>query len=723
MLCPVPVVPLFHRLVPVALWVLVLVAGATSCDSPPAPVVDGADALAVHPKPEPKGNVFDKDPFFRKGQDPVPKEEPDVVEQKVKVAPIPDNDGVSRLQEDLLDFIEAKLSSDVKFQRQYRTQFDRTIRDNKHFIALMREIYSQRNHAPLFFEFDDQRLPRLSEEGARLKALVESVPTHGLASKDYRIEQIAEGFKRLETATAEYQRIRGELSDPEALKLWSMVEKMTEIPEEKTLTQQLRQSGFSDENRGSVNLLARFYPNLAQSKKQINDVLQELDVALLHGFFQFCLDFRYVRKAHPFEPTPDISLAHAKFQDDLSNDFNAASPGFSSYLEEMIPTSPTYGRLREGLKHYLALRDAGELDKLQVKKTLKRGSKGKEVRELSKRLFLEGYLQEQYISDRFGKEIEDAVRLYQKTHQLEVDGETGKYTRKSLNVSMKSRVQSIELGLQRWRESDITKEHPEFFLRVNIPQFEVEVWDHDQLVRKHRIVVGNRDEAVDVGRKERGRFNHTPLLTSRMNRIVLNPLWYPPPRLRKELLADLEKQPDYFERNNFGIEISPDGSEIVFQKSGPGNALGQVKFLFPNPYKVYLHDTPKKALFNRPIRAYSHGCMRVEKPLDLAEFLLQKVNGMDKAEFKKAIESEKEQNVTLQTQIPLYVEYCTVGVDDSGRVEFYLDVYKYDRAYRHGQLPVQLTEELTESEIQKLRQDGVDLGSGDETDDGVMPGQ
>ncbi len=715
-------------------WGMVL--SVASCGpTRPDPDNSGNDRQASTVPASKPSTAFDRDPFFRRTADPETLR-PDVVApvSAVPGRPVPESgtpeeqpgieadDTIRLIREDFLDFLEAKLAEDLKFQRSYRTDFDRAIRDNKHFIALMRDVYTQRNHVPLFFQFDEQRLPFLSEEGKTLLQLLSTMESHGLSSQDYRLDRLQAGVNGLAEAIDAYRKIRAEFGHPAATKLWTIVEKTAEIPASTWLAKELREAELTNDDRGAVNLLARYYPNLSQAKKRVNDTVQGIDIALLHGFFQFNLDFRYVFKAHPFEPTKDRSLAHARFQDELRNDFAAASPEFTRFLNERIPSHPIYHKLRTAYEHYRGLRIAGDVDRITIKRNLKLGSRGKEVRELARRLNLEGYLSEQYIGDRFGPEIEAALKAYQRTHQLDVDGTTGRHTQGSLNVSMKQREAELALGLQRWRESQITRDRPEFYLRVNIPQFELEVWEAGTLVRKHRVIVGNRNDEVNVGRKQRGRFNHTPLLSSKMNRIVLNPLWYPPPRLRKELLAELEKEPDYFEKNNFGIEISSSGSEIVFQKAGPKNALGQVKFLFPNPHSVYLHDTPKKSLFSRTIRSYSHGCVRVDKPLELAFYLLEKINGMSPSDIQKILDEEKERSITLLNQPAIYIEYVTVGVNDQGQAEFYFDVYRYDKAYYDGQLPVMLTEDLGEDELDMLRGDGMSGPSGLDVEDFVMPG-
>ncbi len=629
-------------------------------------------------------------------------------------------DKIGLLAEEVLDFLEGKFSKDTIFFSRYKEGFERQIRDSKQFISLLRDIYTARKYAPLFFSYQDKR-PALTEEGKKLRDLLLDVPSHGLSDKEYRLDELEKGLSELDRLADEYGQVRAGLSSPKAALLWSLLEGYSNAPDESTLKKQLLDKGFSNADSALVRELVRFYPNLLQSKKALNDAVQQVDILMLRGFFRYLLDFKYVFRAHPFKATRDASLAHVTFREKLKEDFDKADPHFAQYLVEVVPDNPLYNKLREGLKLYRRLRDEGQIDKLVIKKSLKKGSSGPHVEVLAQRMAAEGYLKPQYVSQKFGSELHGAVREYQRTHQLRINGETDTNTRSSMNIPMATRVKQIELSLQRWRESDIVREKPAFYFRVNIPQFELEVWENNQIVRVHRIVVGNSNEETSVERKQRGRFNQTPLLSKSLTTVVLNPLWFPPPRLQKELLSELEKEPDFFEKNNYGIKMKDDGSELIFQKPGPDNALGAVKFLFPNEHDVYLHDTPKKALFERPVRAYSHGCMRLDKPLDMAEYLLGKINGMDRSAMDEIIKKEKEHYIKLQTPVPIFVEYNSVSVDDKGRVEFFIDVYKYDRAYFESRLPVELTKDLSSEELRELTKAGGGDASGLEEDDGVVP--
>lgn len=636
------------------------------------------------------------------------------------------DDEVSLLAEELLDFLESKFAKDTLFFSRYKENFERRIRDSKHFISLLREVYVSRKFTPMFFSYEN-KVPTLTASGMALRDLIVVIESHGLEAKDYRVKNLRSALAGLDGLANEYAKARKSLPDGRAQTLWGMMEDLSSIPDEARLKSDLVSQGFSNADRRFIREFAKFYPNMLQAKRDLNQAVQEIDILLLRGFFKFLLDFKYVLRAHPFKVTPEISLAHVKFREQLREDFRKAAPDFADYLLELVPRNPGYARLQQGLSHYRRLRDEGKIDKIRIKKNLKRGRKGTAVRGLTKRLILEGYLDPQHESDVFGKLTEVAVKKYQRKHQLRESGRIDSNTRSSMNVSMAKRTRQIELGLQRWRESPSARDNPDFYFLVNIPAFELTVWENNTLARTHRVVVGNTKEETSIERRQRGRFNHTPLLAKKVSTVVLNPLWFPPPRLQKELLADVVKEPDYFEKHNYGIRMNDDGSEVIFQKAGANNALGLVKFLFPNEYHVYLHDTPKKALFDRPVRAYSHGCMRLDKPLAMARYVLKKINGMTDKNIDKILEKEKEHYVKLDAPIPIYVEYNVVGTDSDGWVYFYADIYKYDKAYWESRLPVELAEDLTPEEIKRLsRKGGAEIPAGldedEDTDDGVVPG-
>jgi murein L,D-transpeptidase YcbB/YkuD len=175
-----------------------------------------------------------------------------------------------------------------------------------------------------------------------------------------------------------------------------------------------------------------------------------------------------------------------------------------------------------------------------------------------------------------------------------------------------------------------------------------------------------------------------------MSYVVLNPYWNIPSRiLEEELLPSLVNREDYFERQ--GIEVvEVNGSRRVRQRPGPQNPLGRVKFMFPNPHDTYLHDTSRPQYFQYPIRAFSHGCMRVQEPLNFLELLLRNDDQWDPARVEQIFASEQETSIRLRTPVPVHVEYYVVRVDDEGRANFAADIYRYDRERISPSSPDQL---------------------------------
>jgi murein L,D-transpeptidase YcbB/YkuD len=634
---------------------------------------------------------------------------------------------VDDLVEATLDFVEYRFTTERIFYSRYLEEFDRKIRMRQDFAPLLREVYGPRKHALLFHGFQD-KLQTLNDEGKRLLALLQEMPTHGLAAADYRLGSLEKQIARYETAKVDYSAAReGEFS-PREKEFWELVSGYEDMPEDLEVRRDLLALELTNRDLVALKNFQVYYQKLMKARAALNDAAADIDIDLLQGFFRFQLDFVHVVKAHPFNTNPAAGNPAEVHQDALRIAFQKAENGYVAAMLPLIPDNPIYHRLREGLVLYERLQAEEALDGLKVKGTLKPGQHGDKIKILTQRLAAEGYLAPEQVGDQYTKGVSRAVKWYQRTHQLERDGKVGPITRRSLNVSPARRAKQIRLGLQRWRESELHRDRPEFYIRVNIPQFEAEIWDRNELLKVHRVVVGKHNKETNLQRKKRGYFNHTALFKSRIETIVLKPRWYPPPRLQQELLTDLEADPAYFEKNNFGFIQRDDGSETVYMKSGPMNALGMVKILFPNEHLIYMHDTPKKALFNRPVRSYSHGCMRTQDPLDLARFLLERSNGMTKRDFDKVLEKDpdKESWLKLDKKVPIYIEYNSVSADADGKVHFYIDIYDYDEAYWENRLPVQLTEELSKSEVKRLsgKSTGLPEGlleGGGEEDDGVLP--
>jgi len=242
-------------------------------------------------------------------------------------------------------------------------------------------------------------------------------------------------------------------------------------------------------------------------------------------------------------------------------------------------------------------------------------------------------------------EFETALLIYQERHGLEVDGKIGPKTKKALQQSISQIIRKVQKNLTLERIS--MPKGPQYVL-VNIPEFKMHYYENYEDVLNMKIVVGKRTM-------------RTPVFNRKMKYIVKNPRWNVPPSIYKNEYAD--KTEEFLKKNGFAF--NSEGK--LYQKSGSKNALGLVKFLFPNKFNVYMHDTPSKSLFNKTTRAFSHGCIRLEKPLELLNIL-----GYD-------YDTKMNKWIPLEKQIPVYVEYHTVWVDENDIVQFRNDIYGYEK--------------------------------------------
>jgi len=245
----------------------------------------------------------------------------------------------------------------------------------------------------------------------------------------------------------------------------------------------------------------------------------------------------------------------------------------------------------------------------------------------------------------YTQEFEDEVLEYQRRHGLEVDGKIGPNTKRALKRSLSSIITKVKKNLVLER---ISSPKGANYILVNIPEFKMHYYDNHAPVLNMKIVVG----------KSKMR---TPVFNRKMKYIVKNPRWNVPPSIYAKEYAD-KSESDLIKE---GFAYNSEGK--LYQKEGARNALGVVKFLFPNKYNVYMHDTPAKSLFNRHRRAFSHGCIRLEKPLALLN------------ELGYEYDTDRNQWITLENEIPVYVEYHTVWIDDDGIVQFRNDIYGYER--------------------------------------------
>ncbi len=355
-------------------------------------------------------------------------------------------------------------------------------------------------------------------------------------------------------------------------------------------------------------------------------------------------------------------------------------------LEEPSPFHPGYLRLKEALAGYRNVAQEGGWPKVPEGPNMKKGQKGERIRLLRRRLHISGEIDGLKTDDEdfYSDDLEEAVRKFQRRHGLEPDGVVGPSTLAALNFTVEERIRQIEVNLERWQwlPQDLGERH----IIVNVADYKLEVIEAGRRVMEMRVVVGKR-------------YWHTPVFSAIMTHIVLNPYWTVPPRIaEKEIVPKILQEPGYlleqsiriFEGWGFGKpEIEGNridwarisGSHIQYkfrQDPGPKNPLGRIKFVFPNRFNVYLHDTPFPELFDRRKRALSHGCIRIEKPVELAEYILRGNPAWTREKIVSAMKGDSNRIVRLPEGIPVYVLYWTAWVDEDGLVEFRDDIYGRD---------------------------------------------
>jgi L,D-transpeptidase YcbB len=361
-------------------------------------------------------------------------------------------------------------------------------------------------------------------------------------------------------------------------------------------------------------------------------------------------------------------------------------------LAQAEPPYPGYRRTLAALQIYrrlAAVADTGQ-PLPPVKKTIAPGQMYAGVPQLARFLHLVGDLPEDIQvpggDTTYNDALVVAVKRFQDRHGLDPDGRLGANTIAEMNVPLAQRVRQIELTLERWRW--LPAEYGEAPIIVNIPEFRLRAYDKDfHVAVTMKVVVG---KAYD---------HKTPVFMSDLQSVVFRPYWDVPISIvDAEIVPALERDPGYLQKENMDvvderghaiadqtvtsamIAALRDGSLSVRQAPGPDNSLGLIKFEFPNVYSVYMHDTPARMLFSQSKRDFSHGCIRLENPVALADWVFRNQPGWDEEHIRAAMNGEETQTVKLAQPIPVLIVYGTVIVLDDGVVRFYDDLYRQDAA-------------------------------------------
>ena len=379
----------------------------------------------------------------------------------------------------------------------------------------------------------------------------------------------------------------------------------------------------------------------------------------------------------PQQP-PDTAAVLAKLAD---------SADAGKALQEFSPPHEGYKKLKTALAELLNKKSGGgvQIPEGQALKLTKVPMQDPRVPQIRERFGVAGEADDL----RYDSKLADAIKKFQRANDLSINGVFDNRLIRELNGPPHDRQIDIVLAnMERWRwlPRDLGNAH----VQVNLPEYTLRVFHNGAQVWKTRIVIGKPDKS-------------TPILTASMKYITVNPTWNVPPSIvQNEYLPALAQDPTVLARMGLKVERNRDGSIHISQPPGDGNALGRVRFNFPNKFLVYQHDTPDKHLFAQERRAYSHGCMRVQDPPKYAEVLLNIVRPSEgwTADKIKRMYGHNEQDISFPTPVPVNITYQTAFVDESGKLQFLSDVYGLDSrmisAIKHERGMIEMAQESSQ---------------------------
>jgi murein L,D-transpeptidase YcbB/YkuD len=408
------------------------------------------------------------------------------------------------------------------------------------------------------------------------------------------------------------------------------------------------------------------------------DTAASLDVWLTYLYLQYVSDITNgVGNLSHVDPTWQIKPSRVDAATLLQSAIEQNRVAVS--LEELLPHDPQYAGLRDALAKYRAIAQSGGWPTVPAGLKLKPGQHSAAVVPIAQRLVVTGdYSGPIDASDTgYRGELVDAVRRFERRHGLEPDGIVSASVAAEMNVPVERRIEQIQLNLERFRW--LPRDLGDRYILVNIPEYRLEVWDHGQVPLAMKVVVGKKDTP-------------TPIFDDEMTHLIFAPYWNVPDSIAEsETLPNVMRDPSFLEKTNMEvldrsghvvdpatIDLSAPGAYRFRQRPGASNSLGSVKFMFPNQFNVYLHDTPADSLFARATRSFSHGCVRVEQPEALAEYVLRDQPEWTRERIESAMHASEETTVKLKSPLPVYLGYWTARVTPDGIVQFRKDIYGID---------------------------------------------
>jgi murein L,D-transpeptidase YcbB/YkuD len=386
------------------------------------------------------------------------------------------------------------------------------------------------------------------------------------------------------------------------------------------------------------------------------------ELTLTSHFIQYILnnyEKGYVKRKEMERFIPRKKENAAAYADSLANKKHKDD----KYFEDV---HQSYGSLKKQMVTYYDIVKHGGWPIVPAgKKTYKKGSSSPEIAIIKKRLRITGDLAGNDSSQVFNDTLDLAVKNFQARHGYTPNGVINEAIIKEMNVPAEKRLEQILMNMERMRW--LTQEPKGNLIVVNIPEFVLHVYEGKQQAWQMNVVVGKEG-------------HNTMMFNGDLNQVVFSPYWNVPSSIvQKEILPSIQKNPNYLASQNMEITGNEGGTPVIRQKPGGKNALGKVKFLFPNSFNIYFHDTPSKSLFSQDKRAYSHGCIRLSDPVKMANYVLRNQPEWTPDKIDEAMNSGEQKFVKVKDPIPVVITYYTAWVDENGQLNFREDIYGHDQ--------------------------------------------
>ncbi len=389
----------------------------------------------------------------------------------------------------------------------------------------------------------------------------------------------------------------------------------------------------------------------------------KIELQLTRRFVQFVLDAYSDNNIHasdlqtfvPIKKQPMMQLV------------DSILSGNNHDNDKVASINPLYSGLRTQLAKYAAIAKKGGWDTIpRTKSKFVLGKNFPELLIVKKRLAASGEFTVNDTTSTYTPELEAAIKDYQESHGMTADGKISPTLIKSLNVPINYRIQQLLVNMERMHWLPVKKEGK--LILVNIPEFMLHVTDGNSHVKHMPVIVGKEGHT-------------TTMFSDDLQEIVFSPYWNVPTSIVKnELMPAMDKNPNYLAEKHMEITSKGGGVPTIRQLPGGDNSLGRVKFLFPNSFNIYFHDTPSKSLFDKDVRAYSHGCIRLSDPVWMANYLLENSTEWTPEKIEAAMNSGVEKTVRLKHSVPVIITYYTAWIDENNKMNFREDIYGNDQA-------------------------------------------